>query len=253
MLAGERRQQAGEQVEELARKTQQLAEEQKNFEQRMRQALGSMMQDEQGGQQGRPSLLQQPGTSRRQTEPLQTEEKKLIEELTQIQKDMQKAARDMAASQPSVSNKLRDALGEAQKQDLGMKMGVSVEVMRRQRGEETYALIQQPAITQGLNQLRDQVREAQSALNRDQAGGNDLEAALGRAERLRNNSNNSNARDASRASKANNRGNSNLASNPAGNNHRQPELLTEPSPEANLPKPPRAAAALTHRPLPDRV
>ena len=185
MLAGERRQQAGEQVEELARKTQQLAEEQRNFEQRMRQALGRMMQDEQGGQQGRPSLLQQPGTSRRQTEPLQTEEKKLIEELTQIQKDMQKAARDMAASQPSVSNKLRDALGEAQKQDLGMKMGVSVEVMRRQHGEETYALFQQSAITQGLNQLRDRVREAQGALNRDQAGGNDLEAALGRAERLR--------------------------------------------------------------------
>lgn len=184
MLAGEGRQQAGEQVEELARKTQQLAEEQKNFEQRMRQALGSMVQDEQSGQQGRPGLLQ-PGTSRRQTEPLQTEEKKLIEELTQIQKDMQKAARDMAATQPSVSNKLRDALGEAQKQDLGMKMGVSVEVMRRHRGEEAYALIQQPAVTQGLNQLRDRVREAQGALNRDQAGGNDLEAALGRAERLR--------------------------------------------------------------------
>ncbi|HXA03783.1 MAG TPA: hypothetical protein VNY30_03050, partial [Bryobacteraceae bacterium] len=182
MLAGERRQQAGEQVEELARKTQQLAEEQKNFEQKMRQTLGGMVQDEQGGQ-GRPSLLQQPGTSRRQTEPLQTEEKKLIEELTQIEKDMQKAARDMAASQPSASGKLRDALAEAQKQDLGMKMGWSVEVMRQ--GYAPYALTRQPAVTEGLNQLRDRVREAQGSMNRDQAGGNDLEAALGRAEQLR--------------------------------------------------------------------
>jgi len=180
MLAGERRQQAGEQVEELARKAQQLAEEQRNFEQRMRQALGSMMQDEQGG---RPGLLQ-PGTSRRQTEPLQTEEKKLIEELTQIEKDLQKAARAMAPTQPSASGKLRDALAEAQKQDLGMKMGLSVEVMRRP-GYAPYALTYQPAVTQGLNQLRDHVREAQGALNRDQSGGNDLDAALGRAERLR--------------------------------------------------------------------
>jgi hypothetical protein len=177
MLAGERRQQAGEQVEGLARKTQQLAEEQRNFEQHMRQTLGNMVRDE----QGRPSL--QPGTSRRQTEPLQTEEKKLIEELTQIEKDMQKAARDMASTQPSVSNKLRDGLAEAQKQDLGMKMGWSVEVMRQ--GYAPYALTRQPAITEGLNQLRDHVREAQGALNRDQASGNDLEAALGRAERLR--------------------------------------------------------------------
>jgi FtsZ-binding cell division protein ZapB len=182
MLAGERRQQAGEQVEELARKTQQLAEEQKNFEQKMRQALGSMVQNEQGSQ-GRPSLLQQPGTSRRQTEPLQTEEKKLIEELTQIEKEMQNAARDMAATQPSASSKLRDALAEAQKQDLGMKMGWSVEVMRQ--GYAPYALTRQPAVTEGLNQLRDRVHEAQGSMNRDQAGGNDLEAALSRAERLR--------------------------------------------------------------------
>jgi FtsZ-binding cell division protein ZapB/predicted component of type VI protein secretion system len=184
MLAGERRQQAGEQVEDLARKTQQLAEEQRNFEQRMREALGSMVQDGQGAQSrpGRPGLLQ-PGTSRRQTEPLQTEEKKLIEDLTQIEKDMQQAARDMASTQPSVSNKLRDALAEAQKQDLGMKMGWSVEVMRQ--GYAPYALTRQPAVTEGLNQLRDRVREAQGALNREQSGGNDLEAALGRAERLR--------------------------------------------------------------------
>ena len=62
-------------------------------------------------------------------------------------------------------------------------MGASVEVMRR--GMVPYALTRQPVITQGLNELRDRVREAQSALNREQPSGNDLEAALGRAERLR--------------------------------------------------------------------
>src|SRR5579864_7432522 len=63
MLAGERKQQAGEQMDELARKTQQLAEQQQNFEKGLRQAFGSMVQDEQGAQ-GRPgrSGLLQPGT-----------------------------------------------------------------------------------------------------------------------------------------------------------------------------------------------
>jgi hypothetical protein len=89
----------------------------------------------------------------------------------------------LAGTQPSASNKLRDALAEVQKQDLGMKMGWSVEVMRQ--GYAPYAVTRQPAVTQGLNHLRDRVREAQGALNRDQAGGNDLEAALGRVEGLR--------------------------------------------------------------------
>ena len=178
MLAGERRQQAGEQMDDLARRTQQLAETQQDFEQHMRQTFGNSGQDE----QGRRSLLQ-PGTSRRQSESMQAEEKKMIDELTSIEKEMQQTAREMAGTQPSASSKLRDALAEAQKQDLGMKMGWSVEAMRQ--GYAPYALTRQPAITQGLNQLHDRVRQAQSALNRDQNGGNDLEAALGRTERLR--------------------------------------------------------------------
>jgi hypothetical protein len=178
MLAGERRQQAGQQMDELARKTQQLAEAQQNFEHQMRQAFGNVGQD----QQGRLTLLQ-PGTSRRQSESLQSEEKKLIDELTSVEKEMQQAARDMAGTQPSASGKLRDALAEAQKQDLGMKMGWTAEAMRQ--GYAPYTLPRLPAITQGLNQLHGRVREAQSALNNNQNGGNDLEAALGRVERLR--------------------------------------------------------------------
>ena len=178
MLAGEQKQRAGEQMEELARRTQQLADSQRNFEQQMRQTFGGVGQDE----QGRPTLLQ-PGTSRRQSESLQGEAKKLIDELSSVEKEMQRAAREMAGTQPSASGKLRDALAEEQKQDLGMKMGWTVEAMRQ--GYAPYTLPRLPAITQGLNQLRDGVREAQSALNRDQTGRNDLEAALDRVERLR--------------------------------------------------------------------
>src|SRR5262249_30778239 len=48
-----------------------------------------------------------------------------------------------------------------------------------------YALTRQPAVTQGLNQLRDRVQEAQSALNQGQRGANDVDSALARVERLR--------------------------------------------------------------------
>jgi hypothetical protein len=176
-LAGERKQQTGQQMEELARKSQELAEQQRNFENRMRQTFGGAADD-----QGRPTLMQ-PGISRKQVGQMEAEQKKLIEALTQLEQDMQKAGRDMAGSQRSASSKLRDALGDVQKQELRLKMGWTVEVMRRGMG--AYALMRQPEITRGLNQLRDRMREAQSALNHEQDGGQDLEAALGRVEQLR--------------------------------------------------------------------
>jgi hypothetical protein len=176
-LAGERKQQAGQQMEELARKSQELAEQQRNFESRMRQTFGGAADD-----QGRPTLMQ-PGISRKQVEQLEAEQRKLLEALTQLEQDMQKAGRDMAGSQRSASSKLRDALGDVQKQELRLKMGWTVEVMRRGMG--AYALMRQPEITRGLSQLRDRVREAQSAMNREPNGGQDLEAALGRVEQLR--------------------------------------------------------------------
>ena len=72
------------------------------------------------------------------------------------------AARDMAGSQPSASTKLREALGEMQQQELRLKMKWSLEIMRR--GLAEYALPRELAVTQGLNQLRDRLREAQGAL-----------------------------------------------------------------------------------------
>ena len=164
-------------MEELARKSQELAEQQRNFESRMRQTFAGA-----GDDQGRPTLMQ-PGISRKQVEQLGAEQKKLIEGLTQLEQDMQKAARDMAGSQRSASGKVRDALGDVQKQELRLKMGWTVEVMRRGMG--AYALTRQPEITRGLNQLRDRLHDAQSAMNHDPDGGQDLEAALGRVEQLR--------------------------------------------------------------------
>ncbi|HKX00726.1 MAG TPA: hypothetical protein VJN43_23495 [Bryobacteraceae bacterium] len=175
MLAGIERNQAGQEIDDLARKSQQLAEEQKQFENRMRQAFGQ-------GEESQPSLLQ-PGTRRNQTGQLSADQEKLLKELTDLEEKAQKAARDMAGGQRSASSKLRDALGDLQKQELRYKMKWSLEVMRRGMGP--YALMRQPPVTQGLDQLRDRIAEAQSEFHRGQGSGSDVESALARAEQLR--------------------------------------------------------------------
>jgi hypothetical protein len=169
MLAGERKQQAAGEMSDLARKTEQLAERQQEFENNLRHMLSSGSQ---------------PGTSRQQSAQMHDEQQKLLDELTRLEEEMQRAARDMAGSQPSASSKLRDALGEMQQQELRLKMKWSLEFMRR-GGMAEYALPREMTVTQGLNQLRDRVREAQGALDRQQPGGQDVESALARAEQLR--------------------------------------------------------------------
>jgi len=168
MLEGEAKQNAAEEMSDLAHKTEQLAERQQQFENNLRQMLSSGSQ---------------PGTSRQQSAQMRDEQQKLLDELTKREEEMQRAARDMAGSQPSASSKLRDALGEMQQQELRLKMKWSLEVMRR--GMAEYALPRESTVTQGLNQLRDRVREAQGALNGQQPGGQDIESAVGRAEQLR--------------------------------------------------------------------
>jgi hypothetical protein len=108
---------------------------------------------------------------------------KMLEELKQLERDMQKAARDMAGTERGASSKLRQALGNMQQDELGLKMKWGAEALRRGMGQA--ALSRELPVTQGLNRLRDQVRDAQSALGQGKPGGQGLEQALAETERLR--------------------------------------------------------------------
>ncbi len=179
-LAGARKEQAAEEVKDLARRSEQLAQEQQEFENSLRQTLGSDGQDLGQG----PMRLPRYGRDQQgQAGPLPAEQQKLLDELTKLEEDMQRSARDMAGSQPASSSKLRDALGEMQQQELRLNMKWSLEYIRR--GGAGYALPREMSVTQGLNQLRDRLKEAEGALNRPQPGGEQIEAALARAEQLR--------------------------------------------------------------------
>jgi len=180
MLAGARKEQAAEEVKDFAHRSEQLAQEQQEFENTVRHSAGSNGQEPGQGQMS----MRQPRNMRDQGGPLPTEQQKLLDELSKLEDDMQRSARDMAGSQQAASGKLREALGDMQQQELRLKMKWSLEYMRR--GMAEYSLPREMSVTQGLNQLRDRLREAQSALNRQQPGqGQDVEAALARAEQLR--------------------------------------------------------------------
>jgi|SRR5579871_250823 len=182
MLSGARKEQTAEDMKDFARRSEQLAQEQQEMENAVRKAAGSNGSDQGQG----PTRMRLPRNMTDQGGPLTAEQQKLLDQLTRLEEDMQRAARDSAGSQPAVSSKLRNALGEMQQQELRLKMKWGLEMMRYGRPE--FALPREMAVTQGLNQLRDRLREAQNGMNHQQAGqgqGQSVEAALQRAEALR--------------------------------------------------------------------
>jgi hypothetical protein len=98
---------------------------------------------------------------------------------------MKSAARDLAQTNPKAAGKLRDALGDLQKNELALRMRYNHEMLRRGWGR--YTLPRESPISQGLEALRNQLREAQEALEGGgESGGKErLESALAEVERLR--------------------------------------------------------------------
>ena len=104
---------------------------------------------------------------------------------------MADAARSMAGAQNPVGNKVRDALGEAQQNELEMHMRQNAQWIRQGYGSSAW--VRENSVTMGLNNLRDQLQQAQAASQ--QQGGKpgqgpggdkgDLEKALARMEAMR--------------------------------------------------------------------
>jgi len=136
-----------------------------------------------GNPQNRPS---QP-----QVQQLTNDRQKEIEDLRRLEQQMQSAIRDLASTQHKASTKLRDALGEMQQQELPRDMQRNSDYIRR--GYPEYAVMSEPGITQGMNNLRDRLKDVQQAMTagengKDAKGGQDdkaLEQALARVEKLR--------------------------------------------------------------------
>lgn len=175
-LGGMRRQETGGQMDSIASRAQSLARRQRDFEERLKKAYG-------GNQPGRPQTMpgQTASQGQAQAEQFANEKQQMLEDYQRLEREMREATRSMATSEREAASRLRDALGEAQQNELGLRMKYSADWIRRGMGH--YMAPRERVVTQGLDQLERRIAEAQQAMGR--AGGSpDQERAARALERL---------------------------------------------------------------------
>ncbi|MCW5977855.1 MAG: hypothetical protein KIT09_07245 [Bryobacteraceae bacterium] len=174
-----RRQESSEQLDDLSRRAEALAQQQQQFAEKLRQAYAGHRALGGQGKEGAEPRLDPKAMAR-----LSEEKKQMSDELQRLEREMQDAVKDLAGSQRAASSKLREALGEMQQKELGLRMKFSAEWIRRGLGP--YAWLREAPVTEGLNRLSEQLKDAQRSLGESPKGQESLESALARVEQLRN-------------------------------------------------------------------
>lgn len=175
ILNGIQRQNATQQLDDMAQKANQLAQHQTDYQNRMRQmfAEGS-----------------QPGQSLGQASQMASEKEQMADQLKQLEKQMGDTAQSLAGAKNPVSTKLREALSEAQQSELELHMRKGAEWIRQ--GQGMYTWVRESTVTMGLDHLRDQLQQAQAGLQQQGQPGTgpgdkgDIEKALAQLEGMRN-------------------------------------------------------------------
>ena len=80
---------------------------------------------------------------------------------------MQSAVRDLQSSQRKAATKMREALGELQQAEIQRDMQRNADWIRRGMGG--YAVMSEATITQGINELREQLKQVQQAMGQGMA------------------------------------------------------------------------------------
>ncbi len=176
ILNGMQHQNAAGQLDDLAQKANQLSQHQTDYQNRLRQMFAS------GSQAGQ---------SQQQNSRMAGEKEQMADQLKELEKQMGDAARSLAGAQNPVSTKLRDALSEAQQNELELRMRKGAEWIRQ--GQGMYTSVRESTVTMGLDHLRDQLQQAQAALQQQGQPGkggagdkSDIEKALAQLENMRN-------------------------------------------------------------------
>ncbi len=107
-------------------------------------------------------------------------------DVSQLEKDMQNAARELAGTQPTASEPWRDGLSELQQNEVTRRMQASADWIKR--GQGGLMVTREAPVTEALDKMSEDLRQAQSALNSNPQGNGqtDAERSLARLERLRN-------------------------------------------------------------------
>jgi hypothetical protein len=181
LLNGMRRQESSSQLGDLEQRAEKLAAEQRDLENRMRKEYGAQAMDPRAGSGASPQQ------ARETAEQMATEKEKMAGELERLETDMKKSARDLAQSQPDASARVRDGLSEIQQNEAKARMTASATWLRR--GQGPLMVPREAPITQALDKVTDDLKQAQSALKNGGQGPatNDLERSLASVERMRSN------------------------------------------------------------------
>ena len=171
-----RRQDTAGQLDDLKARADQVGEKQKELENRLRQSVAGNGKDGKGG------------ASKQQTDQLASELDKNLEDLKKLEQDIQRSARDLRATQPDASTKLRDGVSEIQQNDVERRIQYSAEYIRQGRADQVNQSGWLPPVNRALDTMREGVRQAQQALNdgnKQGAGKNERDQQLAQVESLR--------------------------------------------------------------------
>jgi hypothetical protein len=169
-----RNNQSNNQVESLVQQADELARKQQTFEGQMRKTFGQASQ----------------GVTQQQANQMANDKEAEIQDLKNLEKGMQSAVKDLQNNQRKAATKMRETLSEMQQAELARDMQRNADWIRRGIGQ--YGVMSEATVTQGLNELRDQLKQVQQMLG--QAGGKDgqdgkgdkiAEQTLDQVERLR--------------------------------------------------------------------
>jgi hypothetical protein len=183
ILNGMQHQNAAQQLDDLAQQANQLTQQQSDFQNRLRQMVGSSANEN-------PRFGSQGLQNQQQAERLASEKNEMADKLKKLEQGISETSRSLAGAQNPVGNKLREALGEAQQNELEMHMRQSAQWIRQ--GYGSTAWVRENNVTLGLNNLRDQLQQAQAAMQQSGKPGQgpggdngDLEKALARVQAMR--------------------------------------------------------------------
>jgi hypothetical protein len=173
-----KRQDTAGQLGDLQERADHLAEHQKEVENQLRQSYAGNSKDGKGGN----------GLNRQQSEAVASELDKNLEDLKKLEQDIQRSARDLRATQPDASTRLRDGVGEIQQNDVERRLQYSSEYIRNGRGDQVNQSGWLPPVNRAMDTMREGIRQAQQALSdgsKQGAGKNERDQQLAQVESLR--------------------------------------------------------------------
>jgi hypothetical protein len=176
-LGNSARQQAGEQVAQMTRQAGELAQQQREFANRLRKQIGARSLANYGAlaPQELPYQRRRPwwfgGDASEQPAPKPTaEEQRLAREKTEmaqalkdLESRMQSSAQELSDSKPGAARQLREALSDAQGDELEMRMRKHAEWIEKGRAAAVW--MSENVVTNGLDRLHQQLQSTQQAMS----------------------------------------------------------------------------------------